>query len=109
MLDSPAPEGPAERLLAIAPTRAALPRSAGAELRTVGRRGWAPAAVLVRAAIRIRPTYMRGGLRPLLLIGAAASSDDAGHGGSKVSGPRTAAATPGPLCWIEGPGTTGGG
>ncbi|KAJ1199482.1 hypothetical protein NDU88_003316 [Pleurodeles waltl] len=91
--DVEAPEGPAERLLAIALARAALPRGAGAELRTVGRRGWSPAAVPVQAAVRIWPTDESGGLRLLPLLGAAASSIDAGRGS-----PMTAAAAPGPLC-----------
>ncbi|KAJ1203097.1 hypothetical protein NDU88_006891 [Pleurodeles waltl] len=109
MLDSPAPEGPAERLLVIAPVRAALPRNAGAELRTDGLRSWAPPAVPVRAADQIGPPDVSGGLRSLLLLGAAASSGEAGRGGNKVGGPRTAAATPGPLCWVDRPGTPGGG
>ncbi|KAJ1099581.1 hypothetical protein NDU88_004680 [Pleurodeles waltl] len=81
-----APEGPAAKLRANAPTRAARARSPSAVQLTSGRSGWAPAADPTCAVDHAEPSGPRGGLRPLLSLKAAALLWASGKGARATTG-----------------------
>ncbi|KAJ1159779.1 hypothetical protein NDU88_000284 [Pleurodeles waltl] len=98
-----APEGPAAKLRANAPTRAARAWSPSAVQLTGGRRGWAPAADPTRAVDHAEPSGPRGGLRPLLSLKTTALRGKAGRGWSRKSGPREVSAAAGSGSRTAGP------